>query len=137
MSPTKFILTACLPINVDRSRAPGVIRFTASGALHTAELETERRGEVAAGMLTAETHGLIDLRGVTDLPHLAEIHLEGGRTREHLWPLRRAYVVHPGAQYGVVRQIQAYAADVLEIKIFTDERAALAWLVGGPPFGIQ
>ena len=120
-----------MPIEIDRSRAPQLIRFTATGTIPgAAELEALCRAEISAGTLTAQTRGLIDLRGVTEMPNLSQIQSGADRsTNERAWPLRRAYVVIAGAQYGVVRQMQAFLPAAIQTQIFTEEGPALAWLL--------
>lgn len=81
-----------------------------------------------AGQLTEKTTALIDLRLVTQLPKQDQVRLtvEAVSSQDH-WPLRRAYIVMPGAQYGVVRQLQAQMPEDIETEIFTDESAAREW----------
>lgn len=119
-------------MNIDRSRAPQLLRFTATGTIPTvSELETLCRAEITAGTLTAATRGLIDMRGVTEMPDLLHIQSRANRsTNDKAWPLRRAYLVLPGAQYGVARQIQAFSPAAIKIEVFTDEELAMAWLLG-------
>lgn len=107
------------------------MRFTATGTIPTvAELEAVCRAEIAAGTLTAATRALIDLRAVTEMPNLSQIQSRADRaTNEKAWPLRRAYLVLSGAQYGVARQIQAFSPEVIQIQIFTEEEPAWAWLL--------
>ena len=116
---------------MDRSRAPQLMRFTATGTIPTlAELEALCRAEISAGTLTAATRALIDLRGVTEMPDLAQVQSRAERsTNKKAWPLRRAYLVLPGAQYGVARQIQAFSPEAIQIQIFTEEEPAWAWLL--------
>jgi hypothetical protein len=121
-----------MPTIIDRSLAPAVLRFTATGVCPTvAELDALCHAEITAGALTASTRALIDLRGVTEMPSLEAIQKRANQAiNEHAWPLRRAYVVQSGAQYGVVRQMQALSPTGIQIQIFTDEGPALTWLLG-------
>lgn len=80
----------------------------------------------ASGKLTAETCALCDVRGVTKMPTNDDLHHL--HTGEHRWPRRRAYLVQPGYQYGVMRPLQSLAAEDMEIQVFTDEAAALEWV---------
>ncbi len=107
------------------------MRFTATGKIPAlAELEALCRAEISAGTLTAATRALIDLRGVAEMPNLSQVQSWADRsTDEKAWPLRRAYLVLPGAQYGVVRQIQAFSPEAIQIQIFTEEEPAWAWLL--------
>ena len=111
------------------------MRFTATGAIPSvAELEALCRAEIAAGTLTAATRALIDLRAVTQMPNLSQVQSRADRsTNERAWPLRRAYLVVPGAQYGVARQIQAFSPAVIQMQIFTEEEPAWAWLLSDDP----
>ena len=81
-----------------------------------------------AGQLTAETTALVDLRSVKQLPKQDQLRqtIEAVSSQDH-WPLRRAYIVMPGAQYGVMRQLQAQLPEDIETEIFTDEAAAREW----------
>lgn len=121
-----------MPIQIDRSLAPEVIRLTVTGVSPSAaEVKALYRAEIAAGTMTGSTRGLIDVRGITQLPDLSQIQARADRsTNEMAWPLRRAYVVLPGAQYGVVRQMQAFLPAAIQVQIFTEEGPALAWLLG-------
>ncbi len=50
-----------MPVHIDRSRAPQLMRVTAVGTIPTlAELEALYKTEIAAGTLTAATLGLLD-----------------------------------------------------------------------------
>ena len=80
------------------------------------------------GQLTANTTVMVDLRPVKTLPRQEELRLtiEAVSSQNH-WPLRRAYLVLPGAQYGVLRQLQSQLPEDIETEIFTDEAAARDW----------
>ena len=115
-----------LSARIDSSRAPQLLTLT-NALLSDAELRQLRE----AGTLTAKTRALIDVRVATRMPSLNEIQARRGtELSEHHWPLRRAYVVRGAAQYGVVRQMQAYAPWQMQIGVFTDETIALEWLCG-------
>jgi hypothetical protein len=81
-----------------------------------------------SGHLTAGTTMMVDLRPVKQLPRQEELRLtiDAVSSQNH-WPLRRAYLVLPGAQYGVMRQMQAQLPEDIVAEIFTDEAAARAW----------
>ncbi len=118
-----------MAIIIDRSQAPALLRYTLTGSFPTLqEQSTVREGEIAAGSLTAETRGLIDVREVTSLPHVDQIMTRSGQPAT--WPLRRAYLVKPGEQFGVARQMQILAPARMQIAVYTDEQEALAWLLG-------
>ena len=82
----------------------------------------------SAGQLTASTTIMVDLRAIEHLPRQDEVRvtIDAVSSQDH-WPLRRAYLVLPGAQYGVMRQLQAQMPEDIETEIFTDEAAAREW----------
>lgn len=118
-----------MAIIIDRSQAPALLRYTLTGSFPTLQEQTTvREEEIAAGALTAETRGLIDVRQVTSLPHVDQIMARS--SQPGTWPLRRVYLVKPGEQFGVARQMQILAPAKMQIAIYTDEQEALAWLLG-------
>jgi len=88
---------------------------------------------LGAGQLTAGTTVMVDLRPVKQLPKQDQLRLTIDAVSSHNqhWPLRRAYLVTPGAQYGVLRQLQAQLPEDIESEIFTDEAAARKWCGDG------
>lgn len=84
---------------------------------------------LGAGQLTAHTTMMVDLRPVKQLPKQDELRLtiDAVSSNKNHWPLRRAYLVMPGAQYGVLRQVQSQLPEDIESEIFTDEAAARKW----------
>jgi hypothetical protein len=81
-----------------------------------------------SGQLTASTTIMVDLRPVKQLPKQDQLRetIDAVSSQSH-WPLRRAYLVLPGAQYGVLRQLQAQLPEDIEAEIFTDETEARKW----------
>lgn len=118
-----------LPVDLDVSQAPGYIRLNLTGELPTVQDQgTLRRELMARGHLTADTRALLDLRGVTRMPKYSEIQqIVAAATADKGWPLRRAYLVMPGVQFGFVRQLQAIAPPEVTIDLFTTESEALEW----------
>jgi hypothetical protein len=107
--------------DVHRSEASGV--FTAAEAMTF--LQEAAAAERARGVTA---HRLADLRAVTDIAidysAMREIVARRAETRT-----KTALLTRNDMQYGMVRMFQALIEDSgLDVKIFSDEAAALAWL---------
>ena len=125
-----------MPISMSLDLEHHVVLFDISGEVTFADI-VRNHGELEAMPGYEKTmHRFADCRTLTRLPtydearKIAEI---VRRSRDPAHPIRRAYLVLPGAPYGVVRIIQTFAsADEELIHLFTDENEARAW-VGLPP----
>jgi hypothetical protein len=119
-----------MPIDLDTSEAPSFIRITLRGAWPTlAEQREVRLRAIAAGHLTAKTRALIDFRGLTTTANYSDVEqIVAAATKDGGWPLYRAYVVGSAVQFGLVRQMKAFAPPFIDIEIFTDEQEAQLWL---------
>lgn len=125
-----------MPIHVDTTDAPEFIRITLRGAWPTIDEQREARQRViAAGLLTATTRALIDLRELSSTAAHNEVEkIIASAMKDGGWPLFRAYLVGSAVQFGLVRQMKALApASLVEIEIFTDEQEALVWLWRNEP----
>lgn len=79
---------------------------------------------------------LVDLRSVEGTPSESEIREFTHRLTERRGsvPTRRAYLVSDDAHYGIARMTATYAElGGLEARVFRQEDAALAWLLGKTP----
>jgi hypothetical protein len=123
-----------MPIGIDHSLAPRVVRITFSGPFPTlAELADVRQRIRAGPGWSPDSCALIDLRQVDNVPTFAELRLiMDDAAKDSAWVKRRAYLVQPGLQYGVARQSEVLAPTVMGIGVFIDESEALAWLGGDP-----
>lgn len=125
---------AIVPIDVDTTRAPGILIFTIRDEWPPLDDLLEMRARlVTAGHLTAETRALVDVRHVTPA--------SCGKTTQGLHcgmpddlPLVRGYLVASVEQFGFAQQLQAVAPPGPRVEIFTDEGNALRWL--GEPHAV-
>jgi hypothetical protein len=129
-----------MPLSLSLDLDHDVAIIVLHGELTLAELiEGHQRLEALPGYRPTFNR-YADCRTVTRLPSYEEARKIAEMIRERTdpaRPVRRAYLVLPGAPYGVVRIIQTFAsADAELIQIFTSEQEARAW-VGLPPAETQ
>ena len=121
-----------MPIAVDTSKAPQLVRWTVTGPWPSiADMGAVRESLIAAGHLTEATRGLLDIRNVETVPSYVEVTpmIEAASKSGGL-PWYRAYVVGSAEQFGLVRQMKALAPAGYRIEIFFNDAEALAWLGG-------
>lgn len=119
-----------MSVDIDTSRAPGLVRYTYDE--HWPGLEEQERYRarlVSEGLLTSQTRLIVDLRRLKRLPFLADLRstLNSVLASKAL-PRAVAIVAVEPAHYGVGRMAQAVAAEHTACEVFTDEHLALAWL---------
>ena len=117
-----------------------VVVSTLAGEVTLRDIVEGMRAIVEMPGYEASFNRLSDCRTVTRLPSYEEARTIANLVRASVNianPVRRAYLVMPGAPYGVVRIIQTLASPDAElIQIFTDEAEARAY-VGLPPATTQ
>lgn len=122
-----------MPIDVDISRAPRLIRIVLREPWPTIEEQSElRKRFVSGGIVTADTCALIDVRHLHTKPQFEQMMSSVSAAMDDASvPLRRAYLAGSSMQFGFARQMQSLLPPEVVSEIFTDEAAALAWLL--PP----
>jgi hypothetical protein len=119
-----------MPIEVDTSQAPALLRYHFTGPFPTVEAQAlVRERLIADGHLTAGTIALMDVREVETVPDddvlartVATALQRGG------WPKRRAYLIDPVRHTHMIDQFKQLAMTTVATAAFTDESEALAWL---------
>jgi hypothetical protein len=119
-----------VPIEVDTTRAPELLRYRYTGAFPSVEEQSRMREKlIALGFLTADTLAIMDVRqleGMADDDFLARTvaaALERGG-----WPRRRAYLIDPARHAHMIRQFQDLAMRTVTTAAFGDEAEAMDWL---------
>lgn len=119
-----------MPIAVDTSEAPQLVRWTITGPWPAiTEVGMVRERLIVEGHLTDATGGLFDIRNVETIPNYADVTpmLEAARRGGGL-PRYRAYVVASAEQFGIVRQMKLLAPPGYKIEIFFNDAQARTWL---------
>ena len=124
-----------MPFFVDSTRAPTILRITFADEWPALkEQQAWRTATVKAGLLTATTRALIDVRPLKIFPKFADLdQMVSDAIRDGGWPLFRAYLTTPGMHFGVARQLQMMVPQSISIEVFTDEQAAENWLATSSP----
>jgi hypothetical protein len=119
-----------MPIAVDTSKAPQLVRWTITGPWPgITEVGMVRERLIAEGHLTEATRGLLDIRNVETIPNYADVApMIAAASRGGGLPWYRAYVVASAEQFGIVRQMKSLAPPGYKIEIFFNDAEALAWL---------
>jgi hypothetical protein len=120
-----------VPIDVDNSQAPALLRFRVLDPFPSREEITGVRERlISAGDMNASTVSLIDVRELTQPPTdfafmgaVGAVLLDGG------WPRRRAILMNPGKHLRYMQMFQSIAPSSIAIAGFLDEREALEWLL--------
>jgi hypothetical protein len=124
-----------MPIEVDTSEAPALLRYRYFGSFPPLEEQAlVRERLIADGHLTADTIALMDAREVDDIPDddvlartVAAALQRGG------WPRRRAYVIDPARHSHMIEQFKQLAMTTVTTAAFTEEAQALEWLGRATP----
>ena len=120
-----------MPIEVDTSGAPSLLRYRFYGAFPSIEEQALVRDRlITFGALTAETRAIMDARDLTDVPDddflakmVAAALARGG------WPTRRAYLINPLVHQHMIEQFQDLAMTTVTTAAFVDADEALDWLM--------
>ena len=120
-----------VPIEVDTSAAPGLLRYRFYGAFPSIEEQAQLRERlIAFGALTPETRAIMDTRELADIPDddflakMVAAALERGG-----WPTRRAYLINPAVHQHMIEQFQDLAMTTVTTAAFVDEDEAMDWLM--------
>lgn len=120
-----------MPVTVVTHEAPALLSFKLSGAWPSVAEQRELRRQLhEQGQLTRQSRALIDIRAVESLPKFDDVDaamLAAGEAVAAL-PNRVAFLVVPGAMFGVGRMLQSLSPPGLELELFEDEAAAREWL---------
>lgn len=121
-----------MPIEVDTTRAPELLRYCYVGVFPSIEEQSQMREKlIALGFLTADTMAIMDVRPLEGMPDddflartVAAALQRGG------WPRRRAYRIDPARHAHMIRQFQDLAMRTVTTAAFSDEHEAMDWLYG-------
>jgi hypothetical protein len=117
-----------VPIDVDTTEAPALLRFRCHGAFPTLEeQETLRQELIAKGLLTAGSAALLDVRDA-ELPDAITVVKSIAAVVRQGMPRRRACIINPGRHLPILQQFQA-AVPWMSTAAFIDEHEALEWLI--------
>ncbi len=121
-----------MPVSVVTSEAPALLTLTLSGAWPSlAEQRELRRHLHERGQLSQSTRVLIDIRAVEELPKFDDVDatmLAAAQEPSSL-PSHAAFVVRPGAVFGIGRMLQSLSPPGMELQLFEDDAAARDWLM--------
>jgi len=121
-----------MPVSVVTNEAPALLTFKLSGAWPSIAEQRELRRELhERGQLLRKTRVLIDIRAVEELPKFDQVDatmLAAAQDASSL-PSRAAFVVRPGAVFGIGRMFQSLSPPGLELQLFEDDVAARDWLM--------
>lgn len=120
-----------MPISIVTQEAPAFLMVTMSGKWPTVqEQKGLRRQLVERGHLAPETRTLVDIRTVDPLPRFEDVDaaMVAAEHDEGTLPKRIAFLVRPGAHFGVGRMLQSLAPPGVAMELFEDEAAARDWL---------
>lgn len=120
-----------MPIYVDTSEAPRLIRYRYVGEFPSVEDQSRLREQlIALGHLTKDTRAIMDARELATVPDddmlaktVAAALQRGG------WPTRRAYLIDPARHAHMISQFQDLAMRTVTTAAFVDETEALNWLL--------
>ena len=123
-----------MPIEVDTSEAPALLRYRFTGPYPSVDEQSLLRERlIADGHLTADTVAIMDAREVENIPDddmlartVAAALQRGG------WPRRRAYLIDPARHAHMIEQFKQLAMTSVTTAAFIDEPEALAWLKTQP-----
>lgn len=116
-----------MPIEVDTSEAPALLRVRCVGAVPSPEEQAALREDLKArGLLTAETVSLLDVREA-EVPDAITVGKSIAAIVRAGMPRRRACLINPGKHLPIVQYLQA-AVPQMSTAAFVDEREAIEWL---------
>jgi predicted NBD/HSP70 family sugar kinase len=120
-----------MPVTLDTDEAPALLSCTLHGAWPTVAEQRELRRQLhERGHLTRQSRVLVDIRTVESLPKFDDADaamLAAGKHVSSL-PARVAFLIRPGAVYGIGRMLQSLSPSGLQTELFEDEAAARDWL---------
>lgn len=117
-----------MPVEVDTSQAPALIRFRCYGAFPSAEEQTALRNDlIAQGLLTEASASLLDVREA-EMPDALTVAKSITAVIRAAMPARRACLINPGKHLALLQQFQQ-AIPWMSTAAFIDEREAIEWLL--------
>lgn len=117
-----------MPIEVDTTEAPALLRFRCFGVLPSAEEQEQLRADLMdQGLLTEGSVSLLDVREA-DTPDALTIAKSIAAALRAGMPRRRACLINPGKHLRILQQFQK-AAPWMTTAAFIDEREAIEWLL--------
>lgn len=117
-----------MPIEVDTTEAPALLRFRCFGALPSAEEQEKLRADlIDQGLLTEGSVSLLDVREAETPDAVTVAKSIAAAVRAGI-PKRRACLINPGKHLHVLQQFQK-AVPWMSTAAFIDEREALEWLL--------
>ena len=119
-----------MPIEVDTSEAPALLRYRFIGPWPSVEEQSNLREQlIADGHLTADTVALMDTRGLSSVADEDAIaRTVAAALQRGGWPRRRAYLIDPAKHRHMIEQFQQLAMTTVATAGFSDEQEALEWL---------
>jgi len=115
-----------LPIIVDTSQAPGLLRYRYYGLFPSFDEQSLLHDRLMTfGCLTAETRGIKDLRNLDTTDDDNVLARMAVAARQRGWPACCAYLIHPE----MIEAFQALAITGATAAAFVDEDAAMQWLM--------
>jgi hypothetical protein len=119
-----------VPIYVDTTRAPRMLRYRYVGEFPTLDEQARMRDHlISYGLLTKDSVAIMDARELASVPGddvlaktVAAALQKGG------WPTRRAYLIDPTRHAHMIKQFQDLAMRTVTTAAFVDEDEALHWL---------
>lgn len=117
-----------MPIEVDTTEAPALIRIRCVGRLPTAIEQEQLRADLRSqGLLTHSSVSLLDFRSAEMPDALTVAQMFAAAARAGM-PRRRACLINPGKHLQLLKQFQQ-AAPWMSTAAFIDEPEALEWLL--------
>lgn len=114
-----------LPITVDTSQAPGLLRYHYYGLFPSFDEQSMLHDRLLTfGCLTAETRGIVDWRAFDTTRSEDVLAKMVVAARQRGWPACCAYLIHSE----MIEPFQALAISGATAAAFVDEAAAMQWL---------
>jgi hypothetical protein len=117
-----------VPVEIDTTEAPALLRLRVIGAVPTPEEQQRLRAElIEQGLLTNGSVSLLDLRDI-DTPDALTVAKSFAAAARAGMPRRRACLINPGKHLPLLQQFQK-AVPWMSTAAFVSEREALEWLL--------
>ncbi len=117
-----------MPIIVDTTEAPALLRFRVTGAVPSAEEQEALRADlIARGLLTENSASLLDVRDA-EAPDAITLGKSIAAIIKAGIPRRRACLINPGRHLALVQYFQK-AVPWMSTAAFISESAAIEWLL--------
>lgn len=117
-----------MPLEVDTTEAPALVRFRCYGTFPSAEeQDAVRQDLIAKGLITEASASLLDVRDAEMPDALTVVKSIAAVVRTGL-PRRRACLINPGRHLPLLQQFQE-AIPWMSTAAFIDEHQAIEWLL--------